>query len=103
MLLGGPGQDVRARQETCGSRLRRRNHPSIRELFNLSAANGSRRAGRRAANGDVIFTGLARAVPRPVGRGESLGKRPIRSEEHTSELQSLMRTSYAVFCLKKKN
>src|SRR3546814_9226084 len=27
---------------------------------------------------------------------------PPRSEEHTSELQSLMRTSYAVFCLKKK-
>src|SRR3546814_10275529 len=27
----------------------------------------------------------------------------FRSEEHTSELQSLMRTSYAVFCLKKKN
>src|SRR3546814_3156215 len=30
------------------------------------------------------------------------GKDPIRSEEHTSELQSLMRISYAVFCLKKK-
>src|SRR3546814_5874845 len=29
--------------------------------------------------------------------------KPIRSEEHTSELQSLMRISYAVFCLKKKN
>src|SRR3546814_5828478 len=29
-------------------------------------------------------------------------KRGIRSEEHTSELQSLMRISYAVFCLKKK-
>src|SRR3546814_3981839 len=28
---------------------------------------------------------------------------PWRSEEHTSELQSLMRKSYAVFCLKKKN
>src|SRR3546814_10455631 len=28
---------------------------------------------------------------------------PVRSEEHTSELQSPMRTSYAVFCLKKKN
>src|SRR3546814_3362567 len=28
--------------------------------------------------------------------------RPFRSEEHTSELQSLMRISYAVFCLKKK-
>src|SRR3546814_10535494 len=27
----------------------------------------------------------------------------LRSEEHTSELQSLMRTHYAVFCLKKKN
>src|SRR3546814_3245034 len=31
------------------------------------------------------------------------GKFGIRSEEHTSELQSLMRISYAVFCLKKKN
>src|SRR3546814_2896214 len=29
--------------------------------------------------------------------------RKLRSEEHTSELQSLMRISYAVFCLKKKN
>src|SRR3546814_5441851 len=36
-------------------------------------------------------------VPRKVGI------RQPRSEEHTSELQSLMRTSYAVFCLKKKN
>src|SRR3546814_7999095 len=33
-----------------------------------------------------------------VGRGER-----TRSEEHTSELQSLMRISYAVFCLKKTN
>src|SRR3546814_8699406 len=31
------------------------------------------------------------------------GADPVRSEEHTSELQSLMRISYAVFCLKKKN
>src|SRR3546814_6309863 len=30
------------------------------------------------------------------------GRRTMRSEEHTSELQSLMRISYAVFCLKKK-
>src|SRR3546814_9437885 len=39
-------------------------------------------------------------------RGRSRSARPIsgaRSEEHTSELQSLMRISYAVFCLKKKN
>src|SRR3546814_6984950 len=31
-----------------------------------------------------------------------LGHTDVRSEEHTSELQSLMRISYAVFCLKKK-
>src|SRR3546814_4148369 len=35
------------------------------------------------------------------GGGQAGG--PLRSEEHTSELQSLMRISYAVFCLKKKN
>src|SRR3546814_1827361 len=36
--------------------------------------------------------------------GTLLGRQfGIRSEEHTSELQSLMRISYAVFCLKKKN
>src|SRR3546814_2085249 len=40
---------------------------------------------------------------------DALGADPVaeiehrRSEEHTSELQSLMRISYAVFCLKKKN
>src|SRR3546814_4634031 len=39
-------------------------------------------------------------------RAQAVGqyRRPLcRSEEHTSELQSLMRISYAVFCLKKKN
>src|SRR3546814_2617778 len=44
--------------------------------------------------------------PRPgeIGscRPSSCCPRPRRSEEHTSELQSLMRISYAVFCLKKK-
>src|SRR3546814_7822316 len=34
--------------------------------------------------------------------GDDRVERPFRSEEHTSELQSLMRISYAVFCLKKK-
>src|SRR3546814_12912736 len=38
----------------------------------------------------------------PVHRSR-VGERGRRSEEHTSELQSLMRISYAVFCLKKKN
>src|SRR3546814_7435606 len=35
--------------------------------------------------------------------GQQLVLDQLRSEEHTSELQSLMRISYAVFCLKKKN
>src|SRR3546814_7800000 len=38
-----------------------------------------------------------------LGSGEQRYIRGERSEEHTSELQSLMRNSYAVFCLKKKN
>src|SRR3546814_3341914 len=38
----------------------------------------------------------------PIGLGARDSLRLERSEEHTSELQSLMRLSYAVFCLKKK-
>src|SRR3546814_5596899 len=42
-------------------------------------------------------------APVPHRSGDALGgRRAGRSEEHTSELQSLMRNSYAVFCLKKK-
>src|SRR3546814_10355081 len=41
-------------------------------------------------------------VSGPISLGADPCRR-IRSEEHTSELQSLMRISYAVFCLKKKN
>src|SRR3546814_3804095 len=47
-----------------------------------------------------------RAGARPPGagqRGPAGHPRAARSEEHTSELQSLMRISYAVFCLKTKN
>src|SRR3546814_4901809 len=51
----------------------------------------ARRAGRAGARGSV------RPEPRP-----GFSCPPPRSEEHTSELQSLMRISYAVFCLKKK-
>src|SRR3546814_2242136 len=40
-------------------------------------------------------------VAEPLGAADCV--RVLRSEEHTSELQSLMRISYAVFCLKKKN
>src|SRR3546814_1374282 len=51
--------------------------------------------------------GQAHIRPRRRGRRRAFPRRPPlaarrRSEEHTSELQSLMRISYAVFCLKKK-
>src|SRR3546814_1339404 len=58
-------------------------------------------------NGEGWFFGkrwrMGRRVPDRGSRtiwGSASGRR--RSEEHTSELQSLMRISYAVFCLKKK-
>src|SRR3546814_8797879 len=44
---------------------------------------------------------LSDEVTAKPGR-KSKANGPVRSEEHTSELQSLMRISYAVFCLKKK-
>src|SRR3546814_2032735 len=50
-------------------------------------------------------THRAGTVSTTIGMGESNRRRITgmeRSEEHTSELQSLMRISYAVFCLKKK-
>src|SRR3546814_6223939 len=61
---------------------------------------------------DAVDDGLAlgdQAGEDQRGRGAQVGRhhrgaaeRGHRSEEHTSELQSLMRISYAVFCLKKK-
>src|SRR3546814_8909493 len=55
------------------------------------------RLGIGADHLDAIF--LERPV---VEQGQRGVERGLRSEEHTSELQSLMRISYAVFCLKKK-
>src|SRR3546814_4368910 len=56
-----------------------------------------RRAGFQSIKHEALFgVGAGAAAPEtPEGH--------IRSEEHTSELQSLMRISYAVFCLKKKH
>src|SRR3546814_1303720 len=48
----------------------------------------------------LAFEEGAKQVPPGQRRGERSSRE--RSEEHTSELQSLMRISYAVFCLKKK-
>src|SRR3546814_10512621 len=60
---------------------------------------------------DAAAAAILRRAERAAGGGQSPGVGQgapgaclflIRSEEHTSELQSLMRISYAVFCLKKK-
>src|SRR3546814_19680462 len=57
---------------------------------------------RRAAGPPVSRVEAAnRAAVREPSREAYVNA--VRSEEHTSELQSLMRSSYAVFCLKKKN
>src|SRR3546814_8544426 len=66
---------------------------------------------RRLGFGETFDLGLPGARPGLVpteawkratpGRPWQKGETVIRSEEHTSELQSLMRISYAVFCLKK--
>src|SRR3546814_3335856 len=60
----------------------------------------SARLGRGAGETDGVRR--MRCAPALLGCGSRMGGR-ARSEEHTSELQSLMRISYAVFCLKKKN
>src|SRR3546814_6354301 len=46
----------------------------------------------------LAFVSVEEAIRTPVEQSDE----KLRSEEHTSELQSLMRISYAVFCLKKK-
>src|SRR3546814_10727741 len=50
-----------------------------------------------------VLTGMVRSTAARRRAVAAAPPPPIRSEEHTSELQSLMRISYAVFCLKKKN
>src|SRR3546814_4767353 len=64
----------------------------------------------RSTRTDTLFpyttlfrSGCRRPSPPPVPQAAARAQnRAGRSEEHTSELQSLMRISYAVFCLKKK-
>src|SRR3546814_2760069 len=59
----------------------------------------------RAAAASPHFAPTERSyqlLPLPAGPVSFEQTRTARSEEHTSELQSLMRISYAVFCLKKK-
>src|SRR3546814_9112858 len=75
-----------------------------------SSAAGFAAAGREKP---AVASGAASSMSESFAMGESslqgmrdtgsrTGETVFRSEEHTSELQSLMRISYAVFCLKKK-
>src|SRR3546814_7739714 len=73
-------------------------------LFRSALVNGdlSNPAVQRAVRANATTAAIHQFAEKDALR--SLGKRYFgeRSEEHTSELQSLMRNSYAVFCLKKK-
>src|SRR3546814_5567088 len=60
--------------------------------------------GGMTSHAAVVARGMGRPCVSGAGdlRVDATARTMKRSEEHTSELQSLMRTSYAVFCLKKK-
>src|SRR3546814_4915797 len=79
-------------------------------LFPYTTLFRSRRTGSHRPKARAISVPSSRwSTCRSRFRPPDQGSRPdeilglARSEEHTSELQSLMRISYAVFCLKKKN
>src|SRR3546814_5335308 len=79
--------------------LRRCSHRSLQRRVVPPACEP--RHTRGAHNPELLYNiDLVAAVGN--GSGDAGRKPEQRSEEHTSELQSLMRTSYAVFCLKKK-
>src|SRR3546814_10070294 len=68
------------------------------------AGSASGSTGVAVSTGGAVLTGASVVVVMSPGAGASAFSQPAsRSEEHTSELQSLMRNSYAVFCLKKKH
>src|SRR3546814_10775466 len=90
-------------------RLRRPRRHACLGLGHRRAAGPGRRADRAAAD-RIRRRGTPHSVlggrPAAVHRADAAAavrRAAARSEEHTSELQSLMRISYAVFCLKKKN
>src|SRR3546814_9485793 len=67
---------------------------------------GIAQTGKAQAQAPLVFRLEALFIERPFGGDQHVIEHAhgqLRSEEHTSELQSLMRISYAVFCLKKKN
>src|SRR3546814_10635964 len=67
----------------------------------LSSGDAASRQARAAADSDAVTSWLLWERLQP--RSWDSRRQQTRSEEHTSELQSLMRNSSAVFCLKKNN
>src|SRR3546814_4726046 len=76
----------------------RRDQPAAPERAGLGPVAGDQRHQLVAVDLGAGLVGQNEPVRVAVQRDSEMG----RSEEHTSELQSLMRTSYAVFCLKTK-
>src|SRR3546814_1237410 len=72
-------------------------------LFRSDGVDGGGLGGEGARDGQRAgdVTGVALELAAGVDNDQLLALERLRSEEHTSELQSLMRISYAVFCLKK--
>src|SRR3546814_1787711 len=73
-----------------------------RRAVDLRGAARLSRGGARRRGLPALPARRAAARARELGRRDPAHRAAGRSEEHTSALQSLMRTSYAVFCLKKK-
>src|SRR3546814_5838964 len=67
-------------------------------IENFAELRAELQAKGRVFASDTDTEVIAHLIDEALGAGLA----PLRSEEHTSELQSLMRISYAVFCLKKK-
>src|SRR3546814_8489595 len=68
----------------------------------FSLVSGSARQAARMRRRGLSSVIGSRTLPERAEKGDAPRQGRGRSEEHTSELQSLMRISYAVFCLKKK-
>src|SRR3546814_9157904 len=77
---------------------------SLHDALPICGGSGGVNSTGGGAAGDSGAGGPAGGVSAGAASagGGSAGPASSRSEEHTSELQSLMRSSYAVFCLKKK-
>src|SRR3546814_3953936 len=76
--------------------------PAPRKLPPNPRSSGGYSGGNKTGSGGRAYSkSKGKSSSYSSGNGNSQGKVARRSEEHTSELQSLMRISYAVFCLKK--